>query len=100
MKFILAFSFALFPLFAEWIMFSDSKDTYIYNNISGDIYIRHNKGGNNYEDNFIKMPSGIIPNATPSPNKNSKQENTSIPQNELLNKLENLQKNALDSIME
>lgn len=42
-------------------MFSDGDDTYIYNNVSGDIYIRYKNGGKNYEDNFIKMPSGIRP---------------------------------------
>ena len=48
-------------LFSAWIMFSDGDDTYIYNNVSGDVYIRYKNGGKNYEDNFIKMPSGIIP---------------------------------------
>lgn len=42
-------------------MFNDGTDTYIYNNLNGDIFIRHREGGENYEDRFIKMPAGVIP---------------------------------------
>lgn len=45
----------------EWVMFSDGKDTYIYNAKSGEIYIRHSMGKANYEDVFVRMPRGAQP---------------------------------------
>ncbi len=48
-------------LCAQWVMFSDGVDTYLYNDQSGDVYVRYKKGGKNYEDAFIKMPAGIVP---------------------------------------
>ena len=48
-------------LFGAWVMFNDGTDTYIYNNLNGDIFIRHRGDGENYEDRFIKMPAGVIP---------------------------------------
>ncbi len=48
-------------LFGAWVMFNDGTDTYIYNNLNGDIFIRHKEGGENYEDRFIKMPAGVVP---------------------------------------
>ncbi|PAF49831.1 hypothetical protein BKH41_00575 [Helicobacter sp. 12S02232-10] len=54
------FCFTTF-LFAQWQMFSDKTDTYIYNTTTGEIYIRYKKNGKNYEDLFVKMPKGIIP---------------------------------------
>ncbi|MGP1449860.1 MAG: hypothetical protein ACTTJS_01875 [Wolinella sp.] len=69
---ILFFSSALFA--NPWVMFSDGRDTYIYNQKSGDIYVRFRKGGKNYEDVFVKMPQGQDPSAElsfpvlPSPN--------------------------------
>lgn len=47
--------------FGAWEMFSDGKDTYLYNTQSGDVYIRYNRGGKNYEDIFVKMPAGTLP---------------------------------------
>lgn len=49
------------PLFAEWVMFADKSDTYLYNNQTGEIYIRYKKGGKNYNDVFVKMPHGLQP---------------------------------------
>lgn len=46
----------------DWVMFSDGKDTYIYSNATGEIYIRHHMGKKNYEDVFVKMPRGTQPN--------------------------------------
>lgn len=46
----------------EWEMFSDGKDTYIYSTNTGEIYIRHQMGKQNYEDVFVKMPRGMQPN--------------------------------------
>lgn len=60
------------PAFAAWQMFSDGKDTYIYNTESGDVYIRHRKDGKNYEDTFVKMPAGVIP-AMPKASQNKAQ---------------------------
>ncbi|MGP1581080.1 MAG: hypothetical protein ACTTH5_08720 [Wolinella sp.] len=58
------FLFALFLCMAAlygnpWVMFSDGQDTYIYNQKSGEVYVRFHKGGANYEDLFIKMPQGV-----------------------------------------
>lgn len=61
MKILVCICLVFYALFAKWSMFSDGKDTYIYNDTTGDIYIRYKKGGKNYEDIFIKMPSGVIP---------------------------------------
>lgn len=49
-------------LAGDWVMFSDGKDTYIYSNTTGEIYIRHHMGKKNYEDMFVKMPRGTQPN--------------------------------------
>ena len=49
------------PLFAEWVMFADKSDTYLYNNQTGEVYIRYKKGGKNYNDVFVKMPHGLQP---------------------------------------
>ncbi|MCI5968282.1 hypothetical protein [Helicobacter sp.] len=38
-----------------WVMFSDKDDTYLYDQASGNVYIRIKKGGKNYEDTFVKM---------------------------------------------
>ena len=43
----------------QWVMFADSTDTYIYNVQTGEIYIRHKKGGKNYKDVFVKMQRGM-----------------------------------------
>lgn len=79
-------------LSAAWVMFSDGVDTYIYNNANGDIYIRYKKGGKNYEDNFIKMPSGII---LDKPDSTKKDYNT----NDISQKMQDAQKQILDSVL-
>ncbi|PAF41521.1 hypothetical protein [Helicobacter sp. 11S02596-1] len=62
MKKIFCWFFCLLsPLLADWQMFSDKTDTYIYNTLTGEIYIRYKKNGKNYEDVFVKMPKGVIP---------------------------------------
>jgi len=43
---------------AAWQMFSDGKDTYIYNNGTGEIYIRVDMGQENFKDRFVKMAPG------------------------------------------
>ncbi|PAF53908.1 hypothetical protein BKH42_04025 [Helicobacter sp. 13S00482-2] len=57
----------LSPLFSQWQMFSDKSDTYLYNTVTGEIYIRYKKNGKNYEDVFVKMPKGIIPKGSDFP---------------------------------
>lgn len=42
-------------------MFADSKDTYLYNTQTGEVYVRYQKKGKNYEDVFVKMPRGMSP---------------------------------------
>lgn len=59
--------------FAQWVMFADSKDTYLYNTQTGEIYIRYKKKGKNYQDVFVKMPRGMSPQEIESSN-HSKQE--------------------------
>lgn len=64
------------PAFAEWQMFSDGVDTYLFNTQSGDVYVRFRKGGKNYEDVFVKMPAGVRPtnqNKAKQPAKNAPQ---------------------------
>ncbi len=65
-------------LYAEWIMFADSQDTYLYNNQSGEVYIRYRQGGENYKDIFVRMPNGVIPN---NGNINTPKTSTPLPQN-------------------
>ena len=48
-------------LYAQpWVMFNDMDDTYLYDQASGQVYIRVKKGGKNYEDTFVKL--GVIDN--------------------------------------
>lgn len=88
---------------AAWVMFSDKDDTYIYNNVSGDIYVRFKKGGANYEDVFVKMPSGVVPKKrdsgdfVESKSEKKPQENT---QELLLDKIQNIQQSTLNRVLE
>lgn len=104
MKILLCACLVVCNLFGAWVMFSDNEDTYIYNNINGDIYIRHRKGGKNYEDIFVKMPSGVIPKNLDSivdkKEYNSYNYNNDSTQDDLLNKLQNIQNNTLNKVLE
>ena len=73
--FLLMMLFAT-PAFAEWQMFSDGVDTYLFNTQSGDVYVRFRKGGKNYEDVFVKMPAGVRPTS-----QNKTKQPTKTPQN-------------------
>lgn len=42
-------------------MFADLKDTYLYNTQTGEVYIRYKKKGKNYQDVFVKMSKGMMP---------------------------------------
>lgn len=86
---------------ATWVMFNDGEDTYIYNNMSGDIYIRHKKGGKNYEDTFIKMPSGVIlSNNIGIDKKDYNNKKDTLPQDVLLDRLQNIQNDTLNRALE
>lgn len=61
MKQILSFLILCSFCFSQWIMFADVKDTYLYNTQTGDVYIRYQKKGKNYQDVFVKMPKGMMP---------------------------------------
>ncbi|MCM1223613.1 MAG: hypothetical protein NC548_55110 [Lachnospiraceae bacterium] len=61
-----------------WVMFSDMDDTYLYDQASGQVYIRIKKGGKNYEDTFVKM--GVQDSIHSKPG--SKAQKTSQPQNQ------------------
>lgn len=71
-KFLVVLAIMAQNLFGAWVMFNDGVDTYIYNNVNGDIFVRHRGSGENYEDKFIKMPSGEIPQNLKNPQKNTK----------------------------
>lgn len=76
-------------------MFSDKKDTYIYNNQTGEIYIRHSKGGKNYEDVFVKMPHGISLQDIKNPKKASQNNQEDDLKMQSLKKTQELMSDAL-----
>ena len=90
-----------------WVMFNDMDDTYLYDQASGQVYIRVKKGGKNYEDTFVKM--GVIDNlqnnspkaslsAESIQDKNAKE--ASEDQRELLKKAQELQRSIQNGIFE
>ena len=81
---ILAICIFVSNLFGAWVMFNDGTDTYIYNNLNGDIFVRHRGNGENYEDRFIKMPAGVIPPNLQN-NANNRTQNQSRPTNQNAN---------------
>ena len=95
-------------LYAQtWVMFNDMDDTYLYDQASGQVYIRVKKGGKNYEDTFVKM--GVIDNlqnnspkaslsAESIQDKNAKE--ASEDQRELLKKAQELQRSIQNGIFE
>ncbi|WP_394989665.1 hypothetical protein [uncultured Helicobacter sp.] len=74
-RLLLFWQFCIGLGFAEWVMFSDGGDTYIYNNQSGEIFIRHHVGKQNYEDVFVKMSRGVFPNELKTPQSTQKSPN-------------------------
>lgn len=46
--------------FADWQMFADNKDTYIYNTNTGEVFIKTDRDGG-YKDIFVRMPRGVLP---------------------------------------
>ncbi|MGX3010251.1 hypothetical protein ACWIUD_01630 [Helicobacter sp. 23-1044] len=88
-------------LFGAWVMFNDGEDTYIYNNISGDIFIRHRGEGKNYEDKFIKMPAGEIPpnlKNSQNPPKDSAKKSQNSSTNSYNNTQQPIQKEQVDAM--
>lgn len=69
------------PALADWQMFSDGVDTYLFNTQSGDVYVRFRKGGKNYEDVFVKMPAGVRPQSKSTKQPNPQPKSPSTPQN-------------------
>lgn len=89
-----------------WVMFNDLDDTYLYDQASGQVYIRVKKGGKNYEDTFVKM--GVVDKNS---NKNSinsqtkeidtpKENDSKKDQQELLKKAQELQRSIQNGIFE
>lgn len=97
MQKILAICLLCSSLFGAWVMFNDGEDTYIYNNLNGDIFIRHRSGGENYEDKFIKMPAGVIPKEL---QKNNDKNNDSANKTHLnsYNNTQNIPKEQVDAL--
>ncbi|MDE5602310.1 MAG: hypothetical protein K2I71_00075 [Helicobacter sp.] len=87
-----------------WVMFSDLDDTYLYDQASGQVYIRIKKGGKNYEDTFVKM--GIIDNNNPIKSPQESLQNTTkepkhkTEKEELLKKAQELQRGIQGSIFQ
>lgn len=79
----------------DWVMFADSKDTYIYSTTTGEIYIRHNNGGKNYEDVFVKMPRGMSPNEL---SKDSSASSPTLPKSPKNPIVENIDKDKIRDI--
>lgn len=93
-KMFALFFVALFvtPALAEWQMFSDGVDTYLFNTQSGDVYVRFRKGGKNYEDVFVKMPAGVRPNKQTKQPPTKSQNPPPNPNNETTQALEAIKK--------
>ena len=60
---------------ADWQMFADKDNTYLYNTLTGEVYIKHSMGGENYEDVFVKMPKGISSHMNLPSKKNANKQN-------------------------
>ncbi|MDA3967212.1 MULTISPECIES: hypothetical protein [Helicobacter] len=96
-----------FSLYAQpWVMFSDMDDTYLYDQASGQVYIRKKNGGKNYEDTFVKM--GVIDNAKKDSKPNTQTTKTTQDsadkakkeQEDLIKKAQELQRSIQGSIFE
>nr|WP_317402947.1 hypothetical protein [uncultured Helicobacter sp.] len=99
MKKILLLCLSMGVWAGEWEMFSDGKDTYIYSTNTGEIYIRHQMGKQNYEDVFVKMPRGMQPNEVRNPRQSSISQSSQTPQTSQdsseAQRLKDMQLNAL-----
>lgn len=59
MKYFFLLCFFITNVFAQWQMFADKDNTYLYNTVTGEVYIKYKVGDKNYQDVFVKMPKGI-----------------------------------------
>lgn len=89
-----------------WVMFNDLDDTYLYDQATGQVYIRVKKGGKNYEDTFVKMgvqdSIGVRGKDFAQKKQNSTSQNTSSSaeeQKKLLEKAQELQRSIQGSIL-
>lgn len=103
--FLFIIVFSSVPIFGQWQMFSDKEDTYIYNTVTGEIYVRFKKKGKNYEDVFVKMPQGIVLKETQgsvSPPQDTKIQDTSLETLRLqsIKKTQEMFKNSINSVTE
>ncbi|TLE16063.1 hypothetical protein LS72_004895 [Helicobacter apodemus] len=99
MKNLLIIFFTITLLSAQpWVMFNDLDDTYLYDQASGQVYIRIKKGGKNYEDTFVKM--GIIDNNNSIKSPQQPTQNTTKEQKELLKKAQEAQRSIQESIFQ
>lgn len=99
MKNLLIIFFTITLLNAQpWVMFNDLDDTYLYDQASGQVYIRIKKGGKNYEDTFVKM--GIIDNHNSIKSPQQPTQNTTKEQEELLKKAQEAQRSIQESIFQ
>ena len=73
------------PALADWQMFSDGVDTYLFNTQNGDVYVRFRKGGKNYEDVFVKMPAGVRPQSKSTKQSSPQPKSPSTPPNQAQN---------------
>lgn len=73
------------PALADWQMFSDGVDTYLFNTQNGDVYVRFRKGGKNYEDVFVKMPAGVLPQSKSTKQPSPQPKSPSTPPNQAQN---------------
>ncbi|MCE3036403.1 hypothetical protein LW135_00960 [Helicobacter sp. faydin-H20] len=60
MRVFVGLIFCFAAAFCEWHMFADKEETYLYNTTTGEVYVKHKKGGKNYQDVFVKMPKGLL----------------------------------------
>ncbi len=114
MKIILILLMAYGLKAQPWVMFNDLDDTYLYDQASGQVYIRVKKGGKNYEDTFVKMgivdksptqtspssqinPQVSLQTKTPESPKNS---DSKKEQQELLKKAQEIQRSLQNGIFE
>lgn len=59
MRLVLVLGLLASLAFGEWQMFADKQETYLYNTTTGEVYVKHKRGKENYNDVFVKMPKGV-----------------------------------------
>lgn len=80
MRILLLLGFFSTLALADWQMFADKNNTYLYNTLTGEVYVKHPMNGENYEDVFVKMPKGITSSANlPKKNKPKSEDLAPLP---------------------